>query len=611
MRAPLPEGIRLTARLLGCFLSVLLSVAVIGVFGKDSSGHNIIWLANGLILAYLLVVPRWRRMQYGLAAFAGLIVGSMLIHETWQMNLLYNVLNIVEVETAAILLRKRSTELPCFTEPAYLGKFMIFGVFAGPFAAGIVMALYSSLVWQAEPFGVLLGWLGTDCVGIAVTAPVFVAVFQNSLRISPSRPRQWILLLVLAGVTTAVFGQSRAPLLFLIFPVLLLLQLELDLGWAALGTIFVALVGASFTARGLGPLSGAFGVAVAWRPLILQLLIVSAVVMMYSVSLVLQKEKSIERQLKETVSIYRLITDHSRDAIILADFDGRPYYASPAVRELWGWAPEELMKLRLPDLAHAEDRARITEALREMRSKSDGKTIQYRACQKNAEYRWVESSLRTIRHPISNIPTGALHIVRDISERKHSEQELEAAYHAAEALAEQDALTGLANRRGLDEFLANEWKRGSRDRAPLSFLLLDVDHFKAYNDTYGHVQGDICLKRIAQVARNVLLRTSDLAARYGGEEFALVLPFTPGEGARRIAEEICAELRHLQIPHSATSEGIVTVSIGCATLVPTVSRSAEQLVEMADRALYKAKHEGRNRVCIAELGGVPRSLGVR
>jgi len=591
-------------RLTSCFLSVLLSVVVIGLFGRDSSGNNVLWLANGLILAYLLVVPRWRWVQYAGAALAGLIVGSALIHETWRMNFLYNILNIVEVGTGALLLRRRSTDLPRFTQGRYLVRFLLFGVLGGPLAAAILMALHSWFTWRSAPIPVVLYWLGTDSVGIAVTAPVFAAIFQNSLRIAPVRPRQWVYAFLLLSVTLVIFGQSRAPLLFVIFPVILLIQLELDLGSAALGTILVALLGASFTARGLGPISEGLGVTLSTRPLVLQLFVISAVVMMYSVSLVLQKQKSTERQLKETLSLYRLITDNSRDAILLADFNGRPHYVSPAVRDLWGWEPEELMKLQLLDLVHAEDRSQVAEVLREMRSKSEGETVQYRARKRNAEYGWVEASLRTIRHPITNVPTGALQIVRDISERKHSEEELEAAYHAAEALADQDALTALANRRRLDQFLANEWKRGSRDRAPLSLLLLDVDRFKAYNDTYGHVQGDICLKQIGKVAQSVLLRTSDLAARYGGEEFALVLPFTPIEGARRIAEEMCAEMRHIGVPHAATREGIVTVSIGCATLIPSAGRSVQDLVEMADRALYQAKREGRNCVRSADAESV-------
>ena len=242
-----------------------------------------------------------------------------------------------------------------------------------------------------------------------------------------------------------------------------------------------------------------------------------------------------------------------------------------------------------------------------MRSKSGGRDDSVSSAQNGTpEYGWVGGQLA---HDSSSdfeyLPTGALQIVRDISERKHTEQELEAAYHAAEALADQDALTGLANRRRLDEFLANEWKRGLRgSRAAFRcFCWMWTGSRLPTTTRTGTCRETSVSKQIADVARSVLLRTSDLAARYGGEEFALVLPFTPIEGARRIAEELCAAMRHIGVAHSSTREGIVTVSIGCATLVPGVGGSVQDLVEMADQALYKAKHEGRNRVCTVDGEG--------
>jgi diguanylate cyclase (GGDEF)-like protein len=200
---------------------------------------------------------------------------------------------------------------------------------------------------------------------------------------------------------------------------------------------------------------------------------------------------------------------------------------------------------------------------------------------------------------VTRVSTGVLQMVRDIGERKRAETQLEAAYHAVEALAVEDALTGLANRRRFDEMLAREWRRGSRDRGPLSLLLLDVDHFKAYNDTYGHVQGDSCLRLIAEVAMDTVMRTGDLVARYGGEEFAIVLPSTHADAAFRIAHQISAALRSRCVPHETTPARIVTISIGCATLIPNLDQSEQTLVELADKALYSAKNAGRNRICMA------------
>ncbi len=368
----------------------------------------------------------------------------------------------------------------------------------------------------------------------------------------------------------------------------------------ALAAILVALVGGSLTARGFGPLSQVFGVSEGMRPILLQLFVISAVAMMFSVSVVLDKEKSAERRLREIASIHSLITENSREAIILSDFDGTTNYVSPAVESLYGWNPEECMHMEPLALVHTEDRDKLADVLREMRSGSEGTIVEYRVRTRRGEYIWVESSLRTIRDASTRVTSGALNIVRDISERKLAEEQLEAAYRAVEALSVEDALTGIANRRKLDESLSNEWRRGIRNRKPLSFLLLDVDYFKSFNDTYGHPSGDVCLKEIAQTIAEVVARPGDLVARYGGEEFAVVLPYSDETGALELAGKICDSLRVRALVHSANPDGIVTISIGCATLVPSMEQPVQALVEMADRALYRAKSTGRNRVCSAD-----------
>jgi len=194
-------------------------------------------------------------------------------------------------------------------------------------------------------------------------------------------------------------------------------------------------------------------------------------------------------------------------------------------------------------------------------------------------------------------PVGILQNVRDITDRKQSEKKLRDAYSAVEALAVTDSLTGLANRRRFDQVLVSEWRRGMRERSPLSLLMIDADKFKSYNDTYGHLRGDSCLKQIAEAALDAVCRPGDLIARFGGEEFAVLLPGTAAEGALHLAEEICAGLRKRNLPHKHSPVGIVTVSIGCATLVPKLGQSSAHLVKQADEALYKAKKTGRDKVC--------------
>ncbi|KQM52611.1 deoxyribonuclease [Pseudomonas sp. Leaf15] len=169
-------------------------------------------------------------------------------------------------------------------------------------------------------------------------------------------------------------------------------------------------------------------------------------------------------------------------------------------------------------------------------------------------------------------------------------------------LAATDALTGLANRRTLDQRLRLEWDRAQRSTEPLSLLMIDVDHFKAFNDLHGHHGGDEALRAVAQVIEDNIRRPADLAARYGGEEFAVVLPHTDAKGAWLIAEHIRSSVEHL--PRVAGADGPITVSIGMGTWQKRSRMALEDLLLNADQALYEAKHTGRNRIVEAAAGQV-------
>lgn len=175
--------------------------------------------------------------------------------------------------------------------------------------------------------------------------------------------------------------------------------------------------------------------------------------------------------------------------------------------------------------------------------------------------------------------------------------QLEIANQKLEKLAVIDSLTGIANRRKFDDYIRSEWLRLAREQAPLSLILCDIDHFKLYNDTYGHQRGDSCLKQVSQAVKKVAKRPADLVARYGGEELAIILPNTTAEGAKQLAYRICLQIQSLQIPHIASPVDLyVTVSLGVAGLIPDHDSSFEELVSIADSNLYKAKELGRNRV---------------
>ena len=201
---------------------------------------------------------------------------------------------------------------------------------------------------------------------------------------------------------------------------------------------------------------------------------------------------------------------------------------------------------------------------------------------------------------------------RELARRASAERALTEAAGQLTALAMTDSLTGLPNRRHFDVVLAAEWARAERYGEPISLLLLDVDRFKAFNDCYGHQEGDVCLQRIARAAQAVVQRPGDLLARYGGEEFVAVLPDTDGAGAAKVAERIRDAVTALALPHvgNAACGSIVTVSLGCAAVIPAQeTEGATVLVARADALLYEAKRKGRNRVMCAAMN--PRQSNER
>ncbi len=188
-----------------------------------------------------------------------------------------------------------------------------------------------------------------------------------------------------------------------------------------------------------------------------------------------------------------------------------------------------------------------------------------------------------------------------VQARVRNHLELKRSRDLLERLTTVDHLTGISNRRRYDEYLELEWRRAARDQTPIALIAIDIDHFKAYNDLYGHPRGDTCLVAVAQALAQSVSRTPDLIARCGGEEFACVLPGTDAIGASHLADEMLSRVLALEMEHarSATHDK-VTVSIGVAAMIPDPEEPPQTLVALADAALYQAKAEGRNRVVVRQ-----------
>jgi diguanylate cyclase (GGDEF)-like protein/PAS domain S-box-containing protein len=299
---------------------------------------------------------------------------------------------------------------------------------------------------------------------------------------------------------------------------------------------------------------------------------------------------------------FRLLTEGANDLVERIGPDGTRLYVSPAFRRLLGREAASVVGTNAFETIHPDDRGPVLAAAQRLRDReSEEETVSFRAPHEDGRLLWLETSLRPA-HDDRGERSGVVAVTRDITARKELELRLA-------SLASQDGLTGLANRWTFDKALEAAIARARETRLPLSLLMVDVDRFKRYNDDFGHLSGDACLKAISEVVAAAAARAGDLAARYGGEEMAILLPNTDRDSARMLAAELCRQVEALAIPHERNLPWMVaTVSVGVSCItggVDTAGRDGDWLVSSADMALYTAKNQGRNQVCLAPPDLVP------
>ena len=309
----------------------------------------------------------------------------------------------------------------------------------------------------------------------------------------------------------------------------------------------------------------------------------------------LERTARSERRLSDGEAEYRLLAENAQDVIVRLDPALRRRYVSPACRAVLGYEPEELIGRSPQEIIHTDDWPSVSALILSAREGRCVVEAVYRLRHRDGRIVWVEG-----RYSLLPDDRGFIAVLRDITLRRQAEERAAALNAELAHLANNDALTGLANRRRFDEVLDAEWRRAVRGDGPISLLLIDVDRFKLFNDSYGHQCGDACLRAVAEAVRGVTARPGDLAARYGGEEIAVILPGTDAAGAACVGERVRRAVEDLALPHDGNSRcgGIVTVSLGCATSGPEDGRrtDAGALIAAADACLYEAKRTGRNRV---------------
>ncbi|MCU0535093.1 MAG: diguanylate cyclase [Hydrococcus sp. Prado102] len=315
--------------------------------------------------------------------------------------------------------------------------------------------------------------------------------------------------------------------------------------------------------------------------------------------------------------LYRAIAA-TPNVVVIADArvtDCPIIYVNPKFEQMTGYSASEVIGKNCRFLQGTDTKQTGLNTIRQALREQKECRVVLRNYRKDGSLFWNDLSISPIRDESGKV-THYIAVQTDITEYKRMEQERQKYQSSLQQmnlelyqlnqtlhrLANLDGLTGVANRRRFEEHLEQEWRRMFRESAPLSAILGDLDYFKRYNDTYGHLEGDDCLKIVASAISRVVNRPADLVARYGGEEFAIILPNTPTEGAMQVAQSIRQEVQKLRIPHQASAVGdYVTMSLGIATKIPTQELSAKELIEAADRALYQAKEQGRN-CAVAHLG---------
>lgn len=332
------------------------------------------------------------------------------------------------------------------------------------------------------------------------------------------------------------------------------------------------------------------------------------------------KSKKAEYDLSQREKEYRTIIESVSDIIFKLDSEGKITFINPAVKNL-GYDPNNLLNQSISSFVQSELKNEIN--IHDIATKRVGPraTTDYQARFKvnkssnlfqfvdsitvllEAKGLWNVPEEQVMDRAVKKTFLNSLCVARNITELKRVENELRENHKKLmqanlklKKISSQDALTGIANRHGFDEYFLQEIKRAGRAKAALSLIMIDIDYFKNFNDAYGHQAGDKCLVEVATVLNKSLGRSEDLVARYGGEEFILILPGTNEGGALSFAESLRTKVEDLKIEHSdSIVNKFVTISLGVYTCYPDQTTTPEVVIEQADKALYKAKKQGRNQ----------------
>jgi PAS domain S-box/diguanylate cyclase (GGDEF) domain len=306
----------------------------------------------------------------------------------------------------------------------------------------------------------------------------------------------------------------------------------------------------------------------------------------------------IENKMEPDSAVYKTLLESTRAIPWKIDWGTMRFaYIGPQIEALLGWTPSSWVTVGdWASRMHPEDRERVVNFCVAQSQAGVDHEADYRALTREGRYVWIRDVVHVVRNEDGTVDS-LIGFMFDISERKQTEQQLITLQKELEKLSFRDGLTGVANRRRFDALMELEWSNARRNRQPLSLIMLEIDYFKQCNDRYGHLEGDICLKRVARMLTSAATRARDLLARFGGEEFVLVLPETDDAAAGMLAERCRDLILGEQIAHEQSPIGpVLTISLDAGTIVPGHDDELLPFIETVGKRLYQAKQRGRNRI---------------
>jgi diguanylate cyclase (GGDEF)-like protein/PAS domain S-box-containing protein len=306
---------------------------------------------------------------------------------------------------------------------------------------------------------------------------------------------------------------------------------------------------------------------------------------------------SSEKGLEFDGAVYKTLLESTRAIPWKIDWASASFaYIGPQIEGLLGWSQDSWATVQdWAERIHPDDRDRVVQFCIAQSQAGVDHEADYRALTCEGDYVWIRDVVHVVRKEDGAVD-ALVGFMFDISERKRAEEQLLKLQRELTELSFRDGLTGVANRRRFDAVIEIEWSNARRNRQPLSLLMIDIDYFKQYNDHYGHLEGDACLKQVARVLGSAATRARDLLARFGGEEFVLVLPETDQAAAWKLAERCRELILAEQFPHESSPLGpALTISVGVGSAIPGHDDELRAFIDTVDKRLYQAKQQGRNR----------------